>query len=176
MIVIKSIKFTPSEAVDMLREAMTGWRSVYASYVVKISNSGTEFSQYVELEDAIRRYVENEPKDDQPKLENYRGKALVPKCAVVLQPLDKDKVPTADRAAIRHLMTTGGIGNGISNKSLHMTDPETGKPKGGTVAVQEFYVNGEAGRRATKRTEGSRTTYYYSSTHAYNTYEYQRLY
>ena len=122
------------------------------------------------------RYVDGEPKDDQPRLAIYRGTALVSKCAIVLRPLDKDRVPEADRAAIRHLMSTGGVGNGITNKSLHLTDPETGKPKGGTVSVHEFYVNGPAGRRATMRKEGSRTTYYYSANHAFNTYEYQRLY
>ena len=73
-------------------------------------------------------------------------------------------------------MTGAVSGNGISNKTSHATDPETGKPRTGVVTVSEFYVNGDGGRRATKRVEGSLITYYYSPSHAYNTYQYQLLY
>ena len=67
------------------------------------------------------------------------------------------------------------VGNGISDKSAHTTDPETGFPKSGSVTVSEFYVNGKDGRRATKRTEGQTTSYYDSNSHVANTYEYARL-
>jgi hypothetical protein len=30
------------------------------------------------------------------------------------------------------MMNTGGVGNGISDKSAHTTDPETGFPKSGS--------------------------------------------
>ena len=176
MIVIKGLGFTTSQVIDILRQAMTGWKEQYASYVVKIAGSGTQFSQYIEVEDAVREYVAGEPKDDQPKLALYRGKAPVATSAVSLKPLDRAKVRPEDVAAIAHLMTGAVSGNGISNKSSHATDPETGKPRTGVVTVSEVYVNGEAGRRATKRVEGSLVTYYYSPSHAYNTYQYQLLY
>lgn len=116
-----------------------------------------------------------EPKDDPPALARYRGNGPEKNSAMLLPPVARDKVKADDVAAIAHLLANGDTGNGITNKSSHMTDPETGKAKGNNITVSEFYVNGAGGRRATKRTEGLKITYYYSKSHAYNTYEYARL-
>ena len=94
---------------------------------------------------------------------------------MTLSPIARASVNAADVAAIASLMATGNVGNGITNKSTHQTDPETGRIKGGAVSVSEFYVNGAAARRATKRTEGTKVSYYYSKGHAANTYQYARL-
>ena len=64
MIVIKGLGFTTSQVIDILRQAMAGWKEQYSSYVVKIAGSGTQFSQYVEVEAAVQKYVDGEPQDD----------------------------------------------------------------------------------------------------------------
>lgn len=179
MISIKNINFLPSEVVDMMRNAMTGWKEVYASYVLKIDMSGQRFFQYADLEETILKYISNEPKNDQPALARHRGKPLIKTSAIVLRPLSKLEVPQRDRAAIASLMATGrnDPGRGVTNMKIHQSDPETGKPKqNGRVGVHEYYINGANGRRATRRKEGTRTTYYYSDKHAFNSYKYQRLY
>lgn len=177
MITIANVKYTPSEIITMIKKSPeTVWFKSYPYYLLKIDGSGNaSFATFPDLILRLGSYVMSEPKDDPVKLARYRGTGPEKNSAMILDPVDHTKVKSDDVAAITHLMATGGTGNGITNKSAHMTDPETGHAKGNGITVSEFYVNGADGRRATKRTEGLKITYYYSKSHAYNTYEYARL-
>ena len=175
MLTIAGVKYTLSEVFHSIKaNPATPCKKGYANYLMKINGSGaTTFLTNAELIEKLENYVENEP--EASKLAIYRGTGPGANSALTLDPIKRDKVKADDVAAIAHILTTGTIGNGITNKSTHATDPETGSAKGGSVTVSEFYVNGAGGRRVTKRTEGTKTTYYYSATHAFNTYKYQRL-
>ncbi len=102
-------------------------------------------------------FVMGEKDLDSVHLARYRGNGPTLKSAMSLAPLARAKVNANDVVAINALMTTGGVGNGISDKSAHTPDPEAGFPKSGSVTVPEFYVSG------------------YSKSHVANTYEHARL-
>jgi len=177
MITIGTVSYTLSEVIALIKASPdTVWYKTYPNYLLKIDGSGS--ASFPTLPDLILRlagYVMGEPKDDQLKLARYRGNGPEKNSAMALNPVAHDKVKADDVEAITNLMATGDTGKGITNKSPHMTDPETGRPKGHNITVSEFYVNGADGRRATKRTEGLKVTFYYSKSHHYNTYEYARL-
>lgn len=175
MLTIAGVKYTVSEVFHTLKkDPATPCKTGFPHYLMKIDGSGaTTFATMAALVTALNNYVTNEPENN--KLANYRGIGPTANSALSLEPIARASVKADDVAAIASVMTSGAIGNGITNKSSHATDPETGRPKKATVTVSEFYVNGAGGRRVTKRTEGGKITYYYSATHTANTYKYQRL-
>jgi hypothetical protein len=177
MLIIANVKYTLSEVVQMIKtNPDTPWRSSYLNYLLKIAGSGsTTFLTFNDLLMRLAGYVMGESRLEGIQLANHRGQGPGQLSAMVLDPVDRNAVRQEDRAAINSLMTTGGTGGGITNESTHQTDPETGGPKGIGVSVKEYYVNGDAGRRAVKRSQNNKVTYYYSSSHAFNHYRYQRL-
>lgn len=174
MITIAGQKRLLSELVATIKaNPDSPWHKGYDSYLLKLN--GKSYPTMPDLLMALGGYVMGEKDLDNSRLERYRGPTPTTNSAMSLAPLARASVNTADVAAIASIMTTGKVGAGITNKSAHQTDPETGWPVGGGVTVSEFYVNGPAGRRVTKRTEGQTISYYYSDSHAYNTYKYARL-
>lgn len=177
MLTIAGVRYTLSEVVQLIKQNPNSpWKRGYPFYLIKISKSGrTDFNTYIDLLMKLANYVMGEPPDNPVLLARYRGPGPTGNSAMTLAPINHNAVNRLDVAAINHLMTTGGIGNGISRESPHQTDPETGRPKGRGVVVKEYDVNGREGRRATKRTEQRKTTYYYSDSHSFATYKYARL-
>lgn len=177
MIQLGSVPYTLSEVVQMIKNNPdTPWHAGYDNYLIKIERSGSStFTNYGDLIMKLANYVMGENGKTGRDLDRYRGDGPTANSAMKLAPLDSNRMDSRDRTAIQSLMNSGGVGSGITNKSTHNSDPETGLPKGRNVTVSEFYVNGADGRRATKRIEGNKTTYYYSDNHVANTYKYQRL-
>jgi hypothetical protein len=174
MITVAGQKRLLSDLVASIKaDPLTPWHKGYDCYLLKLN--GNIYATMPDLIMALAGYVMGEKDLDSVHLARYRGNGPTLKSAMSLAPLARAKVNANDVVAINALMTTGGVGNGISDKSAHTTDPETGFPKSGLVTVSEFYVSGKDGRRATKRTEGQTTSYYYSKSHVANTYEYARL-
>lgn len=185
LIQIKNVDFTLSEVVDIFRQTIPSWKTAYEGYVLKMD--GQSFDQYIAVEDRLQTYLDKEAEilndgglseaKKQQRLARLRGTQPTLNSAMHLKPVAAGEIPLADRAAMQSLLATGGTGAGISDQSAHVSDPETGfRNTNPSVSVKEFYVNGGAGRRATQRVEGGRTTYYYSPIHTQNTYQYQRVY
>jgi hypothetical protein len=177
LLTIAGANFTLSEVVAKIKaDPNSPWHREYLFYLLKIDGSGsTTFLTFADLLMNLAGYLMGEPKDDQKRLAVYRGPGPKGNCAMVLDPLLRSNVKPADIAAINSLMATGKVGNGVTNESAHNTDPETGSVRGNSVSVKEFYINGAEGRRATRRSENGKVTYYYSDSHVANTYKYQRL-
>jgi hypothetical protein len=174
MITVAGQKTLLSELVQTIKiDPTRKWEKSFDSYLIKMN--GRTFLTMDEVMTTLAGYVGGEADKTSVQLARYRGDGSTLTSAMALAPLARAKVETADVAAIASLLLTGDVGNGISNKSSHATDPETGRIKGGAVTVSEFYVNGKEGRRATKRTEATRISYYYSKSHVANTYQYARL-
>jgi hypothetical protein len=178
MLTITGTKYTLSEVVTLLKtNPGTVWHKSYPYYLLKINNSGqTVFADLPALIMKLAGYVMGEPKE-QGALQRYRGTFPNANSAMVLSPIKATDIKQEDRAAVAALMATGDVDAtaGVTNKSAHNSDPETGFLKSGGVGVSEYYINGAEGRRATRRSEGTKVTYYYSDSHAYSTYKYQRL-
>ncbi|SFG09184.1 hypothetical protein SAMN05518865_10890 [Duganella sp. CF458] len=177
MFTIAGTPYTLSEVANLIKNDDSAvWHPKYIYYLPKIENSGsTSFPNLTTLIMNLASYCVKENSLDAIQLQRTRGTAPSGNVAIRKGVIDRSKVNEADRIAIAHLMAGNEVGNGISNKSRHTTDPETGKPKAYNVSVKEYYVNGADGRRATKRTEGTKVTYYYSDSHTNNTYQYQLL-
>ena len=196
MIIINNQAHVPSELVEKIKKDPNAqWNKSYPYYLVKINASNSTFTDDGGLILRLASYVMGEPKQDafpneagyQEALANYRGQFPTANSAIVMAPLTSATVNEADRNAIAYLLTHGYSNskateagtNGITNRQQHQTDPETGWAKSAQVEVVELYINGPGGRRVTIRTEtvGTRRkiTYYYSSRHDENTYQYQRL-
>jgi hypothetical protein len=174
MITIAGVKTLLSEVVQTIKtDPNRKWEKSFDCYLIKMN--GQTYATMDLLMAKLGEYVTNEEGKTSVQLARARGDGSTGNSAMTLAPLARASVNAADVAAIASLMTSGNVGNGITNKSAHQTDPETGRIKGGSVSVSEFYVNGAAGRRATKRTEGTKVSYYYSKGHAANTYQYARL-
>jgi hypothetical protein len=178
MLTIGATKYTLSEVITLLKtNPGTVWVKSYPYYLLKINNSGqATFTDLPGLIMKLAGYVMGEPKE-QGALQRYRGTFPNANSAMVLPPIKATEIKQEDRVAVAALIASGDVDAtaGVTNKSAHSSDPETGFLKGGGVGVSEFYINGAEGRRATRRTEGTKVTYYYSDSHAYNTYKYQRL-
>jgi hypothetical protein len=178
MLTISAVQYTMSEAITLIKAQPGAWVKSFPYYLLKINGSGlTTFASLPALILRLGTYVTDEPKNDQPRLARYRGNGPSLNSAMFLSPILATAVKLDDRVAVAALVATGDIDAtaGVTNKSTHSSDPESGLPKGIGVAVSEFYINGAEGRRVTKRTEGLKTTYYYSDNHVANTYKYQRL-
>jgi hypothetical protein len=177
MFTIAGTRYTLSETADLIHnDDAAVWHDQYTFYLPKIERSGaTNFANLTELIMKLANYCMKELSLQGNALARARGTALPANVAIQRGSILRGNVRVDDRAAIAHLMAGNADGNGVSNESQHTTDPETGKPKAQHVSVREYYINGAAGRRATKRTEGHKVTYYYSDNHAYNSYQYQLL-
>jgi hypothetical protein len=174
MITIAGQKTLLSELVQTIKtDPQLKWQKSFDCYLVKMD--GRVFATVADVMTTLAGYVAGEAERTNVQLERYRGPGSTMNSAMTLAPLARARVHKDDVAAIASLLTTGDVGNGISNKSTHMSDPETGKTKSGAVTVSEYYVNGKEGRRATKRSEGMRISYYYSDSHTAATYKYARL-
>jgi hypothetical protein len=174
MITIAGAKTLLSELVQTIKTDPTRkWEKSFDCYLIKMN--GRTFTTLDEVMTTLAGYVEGEKEKTNVQLARYRGDGSTGNSAMTLAPIARASVNAADVTAIASLMTTGDVGAGITNKTAHQTDPETGRPKGGAVTVSEFYVNGKEGRRATKRSEGTKISYYYSKSHTANTYQYARL-
>lgn len=167
MLTIGGEKHTLSETVVLLKTAPSVWHKQCLCYLLKIDRSGsTSFATLSDLQMRLAGYLMD--KKAPAPLDGP-----TPNSAMCLEPIQRTQVLKEDVEAIKSLMTRGKTG--ISNESPHQSDPETGRPKGPHVTVTEYYVNGADGRRATKRTEQGKVTYYYSATHNFNGYQYRRL-
>lgn len=177
MFIIAGTKYTLSEVANLIKaDDAAVWHPQYIYYLPKIENSGaSSFPNLTALIMNLASYCMNERSLTPSQLQRTRGIAVTENVALRKGVIDRNEVKEADRAAIAHLIAGNESGNGITNKAQHYTDPETGKPRAHNVVVKEYYINGAEGRRATKRIEGSKITYYYSDSHAFNTYQYQLL-
>lgn len=177
MFTIAGTKYTLSEVANLIKiDDAAVWHPQYIYYLPKIENSGaSSFPNLTALIMNLASYRMKERSLTPAQLQHTRGIAVTENVALRKGVIERGKVQDADRAAIAHLMAGNEGGNGITNKAQHFTDPETGKTRAHNVAVKEYYINGAEGRRATKRIEGSKITYYYSNSHAFNTYQYQLL-
>lgn len=177
MFTIAGNQYTLSEVVDLIKnDDGAVWHKEYLYYLPKIERSGaTVFANLVDVIMKLAGYCMKERSLEGNRLARARGTALTANVAINRGSIARGSVRAEDRVAIAYLMEGHNSGEGVSNESQHNTDPETGKPKAQRVSVREYYINGADGRRATKRTEGQKVTYYYSDNHAYNTYQYQLL-
>jgi hypothetical protein len=174
MITIAGVKTLLSEVVQTIKtDPNYTWHKSYDCYLIKMN--GQTYATMALVAARLAQYLQDEDGLTPVERERRRGNGSTQNSAMTLSPVARASVNAADVAAIASLLNTGDVGNGITNKSSHSTDPETGRPKIGGVTVSEFYVNGDKGRRATKRTEGTRISYYYSKSHVANTYQYARL-
>lgn len=170
----KSQKYVLSELVQKIKtDHPTVWKKGCDGYLMRMN--GQTFDDMAALVTALAKYVTAETGKSSAELARHRGVGPGQYSAITLPPVDRTKVKADDVAPIALLMTTRAVGTGVSNKSAHNTDPETASPKTNAVTVSEFYINGVSGRRATMRTEGQKITFYYSASHAHNTYQYARL-
>lgn len=176
MLKINNAYVTISEAKLLIQATPGAWKKQFPYYLPKIDRSGsTTFAALADLMTVLNGYIAKEQGLDPQQLERARGLVQSTNFAVWLDPIPAAKVNTADVAAIAWLMAGNTSGNGVSNESPHATDPETGQAKGTGVSVKEYYINGDQGRRAVKRSENGHVTYYYSQGHAANTYTYNLL-
>ncbi|KNH44674.1 hypothetical protein SAMN04490191_4559 [Pseudomonas lini] len=175
MIKIAAVSYTTSEVINMIKVDPTNkWSKEYAYYLTKISNSGGgNFLTYTALIAKLGEYCEAGKSDH--KYSQFFITGPTANSALHQAAVSRGSIAATDRAPVNLLMTTGAVGVGVTNKSVHSTDPETGRAKGRGVVVHEYYINGASGRRVTARTESGKTTYYYSSSHAENTYKYALL-
>jgi hypothetical protein len=174
MFTIAGVATTLSEVIAQIKSQPGKWHKDYPYYLLKSAKSGAASFDTLELLlTRLGEYVTNAPTDGQA-LARYRGTYPHQNSAMILAPLDRSKVKTADVAAVGALLT-GAAHTGLLDKGKHTTDPETGFAASGGVTVREFYVNGAEGRRVTRRTDKGKITYYYSDNHVANTYKYARL-
>jgi hypothetical protein len=121
LLTIAGANFTLSEVVAKIKaDPNSPWYREYLFYLLKIDGSGsTTFLTFADLLMNLAGYLMGEPKDDQQRLAVYRGPGPKGNCAMVLDPLLRRNIKTADIAAINSLMATGKVGNGVTNESAH---------------------------------------------------------
>lgn len=177
MFKIAGTQYTLSEVADLIKNDPSAvWHKKYLYYLPKIDRSGAaNFANLNEIVMKLASYSVQETSMDNKQLARVRGVAYTENVAINRGSILQTSIRAEDQAAIAHLMAGNSSGNGVSNESQHTTDPETGKPKSQNVSVKEYYINGVGGRRATKRVEGKKITYYYSDKHNHDTYQYQLL-